>query len=111
MENVITANLALGRKISLQEVFQYNRGQKLRFTGISLPELYSVDFSNSVYGESKKMTGDASGVTIPDEYFIPGETIYAWVVITTEPNARETVYEVKIPISVRAKPTNDTPTP
>lgn len=73
--------------------------------------MYTVDFSNSIYGESKKMIGDDTGVTIPDEYFIPGQTIFAWVVITGEPDSRETVYEVRIPISLRARPTDETPTP
>lgn len=72
--------------------------------------MYTVDFSNSIYGESKKMIGDDTGVTIPDEYFIPGQTIFAWVVISGE-DSRETVYEVRIPISLRARPTDETPTP
>ena len=80
MNNVITANLAMGRKITLQEVFQYNRGQRLMFTGVPLPQIYSVDFSNSIHGTSKKMVGDENGCIIPDEYFIPGQTIYAWFV-------------------------------
>ena len=80
MNNVITANLAMGRKITLQEVFQYNRGQRLVFTGVPLPQVYSVDFSNSVQGDSKKAIGDENGVVIPNEYFIPGQTIYAWIV-------------------------------
>lgn len=78
--------------------------------GVPLPHTYSVDFSNSIYGESKKMIGDDTGVTIPDEYFIPGQTIFAWVVISGE-DSRETVYEVRIPISLRARPTDETPTP
>ena len=111
MDNIITANLALGRKISLQEVFQYNRGQRIKFVGVPLPQIYSVDFSNSIHGESKKVVGDSDGAIIPDEYFVPGQTIYAWVVLTSGPDARETVYEVRIPISLRARPTDEEPTP
>ena len=111
MGYIITANLARGRKVTVPEVFQWNRGQQLRFTGIELPDTYRVDFSNTMLGDSKSVVGGADGVTIPDEYFVPGQTIYAWLVFSPNENASETEYQVSIPISQRAKPTDAQPNP
>lgn len=111
MGNIITANLARGRKVTVPEVFQWNRGQQLKFTGIELPDTYRVDFSTSMRGNSKSVIGGADGVVIPDEYFVPGQTIYAWLVFTTSESASETEYQVSIPISQRAKPTGLQPSP
>ena len=111
MGNIITANLAHGRKMKTDEVYQWDNGQILRFTGITMPASYRVDFSNSTRGNSKSVLNDGDSVTIPDEYFSPGQMIYAWVVFTSGTDAHETEYQVTIPVSPRAKPTNAVPSP
>lgn len=111
MGNIITANLAHGRKTKTGEVYQWDSGQILRFTGITMPAAYRVDFSNSTRGNSKSVLGNGDSVTIPDEYFSPGQMIYAWVVFTSGAASHETEYQVTIPVSPRAKPTSTPPSP
>lgn len=57
------------------------------------------------------MIGNADGVEIPYEYFVPGNRIYAWIVLSSGANDAITEYQVEIPISSRAKPTDEAPTP
>lgn len=111
MGNIITANLAHGRRTKTGEVYQWDSGQILRFTGITMPAAYRVDFSNSTRGNSKSVLGNGDSVTIPDEYFSPGQMIYAWVVFTSGATSHETEYQVTIPVSPRAKPTSAPPSP
>ena len=108
MSNVITANFQWGRKTQTAPLYQYNKGMRLRFEHANLPAIYRVDFANSVYAKSKTVTGDENGVIIPYEYFVPGQTIYAWIVIDDE-TSRTTVYQVAIPVSPRAMPTDVAP--
>ena len=111
MSSFVTANFAKGRVCVTPSVFQYNAGMKLRFLGASLPGTYRVDFSNTLHGKSKPMIGDTDGVEIPYEYFIPGQSIYAWIVVSFGEGGTITEYQATIPVSPRAKPTNETPTP
>lgn len=110
MNNVIIAKFSKGVHSTTAKVFQYDAGDRLQFTGLDLPSTYKVDFSNSVSGVSKPVLGGADGVEIPAEFFIPGSTIYAWIVLPQD-NGRYTKYQVNIPISQRAKPTDETPSP
>lgn len=81
MINPIQAYFHGGSRVArTRPVYQYNEGMVLQFIGIDLPDSYRVDFANSVTGESKPAIGTPEGVIIPYEYFIPGATIYAWVV-------------------------------
>ena len=92
--------------------YQYDYGQILKFDGADLPFAYQVDFSNTpVRGEAKSSIGDADGVEIPDEYFLSGENIYAWVFLHTGLDDGETVWAVVIPIKKKSKPKNAAPTP
>ena len=111
MNNIVFANLGYGNKTTTPTVFQYNMGMMLRFKNVTLPETYRVDFSNSLHGTSKAMIGGANGVEIPYEYFVPGNHIYAWIVLSTGENDAITEYQIEIPIDPRAKPTDVTPTP
>ena len=101
MSNIITANFRFGRTCTTPTVFQYNVGMILRFKGVALPDTYRVDFSNSLHGTSKSMIGNADGVEIPYEYFVPGNRIYAWIVLSTGENDAITEYQIEIPISAR----------
>lgn len=110
MAKVINAVFGGGLFATTAKVFQYDVGDKLRFLGVDLPEGYSVDFANSRTGESKTVLGDADGVEIPPECFIPGTEIYAWVVIS-DADGHYTKYQAKIPIYERAARTSVEPTP
>ena len=104
-DKVIIASFGKTRTARTATQFQYNHGQKLQFENVDLPANYEVHFSNSVNGEAKTRMGDSTGVVIPPEYFVPGSTIYAWIYVTDE-DSGITIRKVEIPISVKAKPTD-----
>lgn len=109
-ENVILAYL-LGRyECTVPDVYQYNSGMILKIVGPELPSAYTVDFANSVTGSSVSQVGNSDGVVIPDQFFVPGSTIHAWVVLTGADYV-VTRYHIMIPISPRAARTSEEPTP
>lgn len=108
--NEIFAPLGNRMETTTATVYQYNSGMILRIIGPELPENYRVDFANSISGQSKSILGGADGVLIPYEYFTPGSYIHAWVVLTGEDYA-VTRYHITIPISPRAVPTDEQPSP
>lgn len=110
MGYIITANLAKGRKVTTEPVFRWNHGMTLRFINASLPDTYRVDFSNSMNGMAKSQIGTAeNGVTIPDEYFMPGQTIFAWVVLSPTENSAIAEFQISIPVDPKAKATDEKP--
>lgn len=108
--NVILATMTGRTMCVTKTVYQYNQGMILKLLSIDLPQAYTVDFANSVSGQSISQVGGADGVTIPDQFFVPGSTIYAWVVLTGTGYA-VTRYQIMIPISPRAVRTSEEPTP
>ncbi len=101
-----------GRKTTAATLYQYDYGQILQFSGIEdLPAAYEVHFSNDKdAGYTKTQIGNENGVTIPDEYFLNGKPIYAWLYLHAGANDGETVYQVTIPINKRSRPTDYAPT-
>ena len=88
--------------------YQYNHGQFLYFADLNLPEVFEVHFSNKDKGESKTQIGRDKLVQIPDEYFWSGALmIYVWIYLHSTATDGETVYEVRIPLTKRAKPTDE----
>lgn len=110
MLNVITAYLHGRGTCTTAAVYQYDSGMILKISGVELPDAYTVDYANSVTGSSISQVGGADGVTIPDQFFVPGSTIHAWVVLSGTGYA-VTRYHIMIPISPRAVRTNDEPSP
>ena len=108
--NIISAYLHNRNNCTTQTVYQYNQGMILQIIGPELPTAYEVDFANSTTGQSITQIGGADGVTIPDQFFIPGSMIHAWVVLTGADYV-VTRYHIMIPISPRAVRTSDEPTP
>lgn len=110
--NIVIAVFGGSRSARTCPLYQWDYGQVLRFAGINLPETYKVHFSNApTTGNAKTQIGDATGVTIPDEYLTTGLPVYAWVYLNTGENDGETVYMVHIPVIQRPQPTEDAPTP
>ena len=101
-----------GRKTQAPALWQYDYGQILQFSGIEdLPSAYEVHFSNEKDGGyTKTQIGDENGVTIPDEYFLTGQPIYAWLFLHNGETDGETVYQVTIPINKRSRPADYAPT-
>ena len=108
--NIISAYLHNRQNCQTTTVYQYNQGMILRIIGPELPQAYEVDFANSVTGQSITQIGNENGATIPDQFFVPGSTIHAWVVLTGEDYV-VTRYHIMIPISPRAVRTSEEPTP
>ena len=113
MSNIITAHFATEQtRAWTDELWQYDYGQVLQFAGLDLPSAYEVHFANQPHGvDSITQIGTADGVTIPDQYLLSGDCVYAWVYLHSGEDDGETEYMVTIPVTKRAKPTNATPTP
>lgn len=116
MGNIITVNLNYGccrteQYITDQKLYQYDYGQILKLTGIDLPALYEVHFSNSERGTSTTGIGTADGVEIPDQYLLNAGKLYVWLYTHTTEDDGETELGFWIPIIPRAQPTHETPTP
>ena len=79
--------------------------------GLELPEVYTVDFSNSeTTGTSVPMLGNSDGVLIPQQFIKTGQDIFAFLYITGDGFGR-TVYKFKIPNRFRPDRTNEEPEP
>lgn len=92
--------------------YQYNHGIILHFADLNLPQAFEAHFANKQNGISKTMIGSENKVEIPDEYFWTGANeIFTWVYLHSDVTDAETVYEVRIPLIKRAKPSDEEPTP
>lgn len=111
MGNIIHANFFRSTKCTTPTAYQYDYGQILK-TNLSLPESYEVQFSNSSSkGTAITQIGNSDGVSIPDQMFLNGSPIYAWIFLHTGEDDGETEYMITIPIERRATPTNKKPVP
>ena len=111
-QNIIYIYFKGKHQVTSKSQYQYNRGQYLYFADLNLPQAFEVHFSNKDKGESKTQIGNDNLVEIPDEYFWNGALqIYAWIYLHSETTDGETIYEVRIPLTKRAKPTDEEPLP
>lgn len=111
-QNIIYLYFKGKHLITSKSQYQYNHGQYLYFADLNLPQAFEVHFSNKDRGESKTQIGSNKLVEIPDEYFWNGALqIYAWVYLHDGTDDGETIYEVRIPLIKRAKPTDEEPLP
>ena len=110
--NIVVADFTGGiRKTTAATLWQYDYGQIMQFNGIDLPVSYEVHFSNDKDGGyTKTQIGDEDGVAIPDEYFLSGKPIYAWLYLHATEDDGETEYQVTIPINKRSRPADYAPT-
>lgn len=111
MTNIVVANLAKSKQYRCPPLYQYNYGMKLKIVGVDLPDAYQVDFSNDIGGTSITQVGGADGVTIPSQFFVPGQAIYCWLRVHPTQDSGVTTATIVIPISPRATITDDEPTP
>ena len=111
-QNIIYIYFKGKHQVTSKSQYQYNRGQYLYFADLNLPQAFEVHFSNKDKGESKTQIGSDNLVEIPDEYFWNGALqIYAWIYLHSKTTDGETIYEVRIPLTKRAKPTDEEPLP
>lgn len=111
--NVLKVAFGAVRKITAPPIYyQYDAKQVLRFAGITLPDVYRVDFCNVGDSSTKPMVGTAEdGVEVPDEYLLTGKNIMAYLVVSSGDDDVETRYEITIPVTKRPTPTDVEPTP
>ena len=110
--NTLVARFGGYRAITTSSLWQYDYGQVLKFEGVTLPEAYEVHFSKSdSVGTSITQIGTADGVSIPDMFLLTPGPVYAWIYLHDGLEDGETEYKVTIPVTQRARPVNDEPTP
>lgn len=88
--------------------YQWDYGQTIQLEGVNLPDNYEVHFATGLYGDSIAVTGDSTGVMIPDELLEIGKDILGWVFVKTETSGL-TKYSFTIYVKKRAKPTEPRP--
>lgn len=97
-DNIVTAVAGDKLYIKTDSVFQYDYGLILKLENVELPESYTVHFANTGNAAAKTVTGDASGVAIPDEYLRNGDDIHAYVYLKNDDEYGYTVYHIQIPV-------------
>lgn len=97
--------------IKTEPRYQYDYGQRLVYTGVTLPSAYQVYFSNDVIESAKTRIGDETGVEVPDEYFLSGDPVFAWLFLHDGADDGRTVYKVVIPVIQRPDPEHEEPSP
>lgn len=110
--SIVRAVFTGGSFCKTKPLTRLDRGQVLQFVNVTLPDTYQVHFSNTKEnsGQAKTQFGGPDGVSIPDEYLVPGSSIYAWVFIQKGESGR-TRYMVEIPVSAKPTVVDDDPTP
>lgn len=107
MDNIIYATFKEGKSdvVYTKKTYQYNRGVKLRISGVALPEKYQVHFSNSEdQGVATALWVSGSDISIPDAYFDTGDYIHIWIAFAdTGENTYSvrSIYKVIIPVEKR----------
>lgn len=109
MSKIIKA-VFTGRFCTCKRVFRWDTDDKLQFVNLDLPNNYTVDFANSLTGDSVPVLATSDTVQIPPEMFVPGSEIYAWVWIS-DTNGGYTKCQATIPIDPRAQRSGTSPTP
>ena len=111
MINVIKAVYGNSKYFRTACRYQWDKGQKLVFDGVKLPNAYRVDFSaDPLSGTTVSRLGNSEGVDIPNSLFEVGKTIFAWVVLSEGAEDERTVLVTEIPVSPRPKPEEYEPT-
>ena len=92
-------------------LWQYNYGQKLEISGLTLPNTFEVQFGQKGGLSSKTQIYSDGSVSIPDEYLLSGEWIEAYIYLHAGAEDGETCYKISIPVTPRQQPTTQEPTP
>lgn len=110
-EKIVTAKFRRNTLVSVDTRYQYDYGQILHFDGLTLPDIFEVHFSNDEVGESITQIGSYNDVEIPDQFFLTGDPVYAWVFVHDDSTDGRTKYLVRIDVKRRAEITDLEPTP
>ena len=96
-----------GEEIELEELWQYDYGQKLQICGLNLPDVFEVHFSWTGLENAKVVTGHTengvSTVDIPNEALKQKRAITAYIYLSTAEEG-ETVNTVMMFVNKRPAP-------
>lgn len=96
-----------GEEIELEELWQYDYGQKLQIRGLDLPDIFEVHFSWTGLENAKVVTGHTengvSTVDIPNEALKQKRAITAYIYLSTAEEG-ETVNTVMMFVNKRPAP-------
>ena len=90
---------------------QYDYGQALSITGVTLPDVFEAHFSSVDGFQTVTMLGHDGVVEIPDELFQVAKAIICYIYLHDENTDGRTVYTIKIPVKARPEPSDVEPTP
>lgn len=90
---------------------QYDYGQALSITGITLPDVFEAHFASVGGSQTVTMLGHDGVVAIPDELFQVAKAIVCYLYLHDEATDGRTVYTIKIPVKERPEPSDVEPTP
>lgn len=90
---------------------QYDYGQALSITGITLPDVFEAHFASMDGTQTMTMLGHDGVVEVPDELFQVAKAIICYIYLHDEATDGRTVYTIKIPVKERPKPSDVEPTP
>lgn len=112
---MITAEFKKGyNTVTVTGLWQWDYGQKLLITGLSLPKLVEVHFSSTdPEGDASRTAGFSSTngteVDIPDSLLTGAGNIYAFIYLSDETEG-ETIKKIIMPVTARPKPEDYTST-
>ena len=90
---------------------QYDYGQALSITGITLPDVFEAHFASVDGSQTVTMLGHDGVVEVPDELFQVAKAIICYIYLHDETTDGRTVYTIKIPVKERPEPSDVEPTP
>lgn len=110
--NIITAAFGASQIVTTDPAWYMDSGMVLEITGLDLPSSYQVHFSNTPeIGDALAVPASSGTVSIPDQYFLTGANIYAWIYYAPTSGTGYTVAMVIIPVRLRPGVTDEIPTP
>ena len=110
MGKIIEVKPRAGAVAKTEPLWQYDSGQIIRVTGITLPATYKAEFSNSTRGNAVPTVQTTDEIAVPAQFLQSGNPVYIWLVVVDE-QSRTTEYALNVPVAARAKPTDTEPTP
>lgn len=113
MSNIVTAVFTAGCRSTMTDaITQWDYGQILQFSGVDLPDSYTVYFANArVQAKAVPQVGGAGGVAVPDILLTAPGAITAWVFLHTGTDDGETEYTITIPVDAAMERDDTPPTP
>lgn len=112
MNNVTQAVFGSAARVVTSRLWQYDYGQILKITGLTLPAYVEVHFANEPRsGEAVTVLGTPEATPIPDSLLQTGKNVYAWLYLHDAATDGETEYMITIPVKRRPARDGGDPTP